>query len=70
MHVINETFKSGTKKLEELNLKNVFKMIQDNLSQKNKELRDLAMQILHHIYIRCADDIPTFVQNCKNLRPV
>ena len=45
-------------------------MIQDNLSQKNKELRDLAMQILQHIFVRCGDDIETFVANCKNLRPV
>ena len=45
-------------------------MIQDNLSQKNKELRDLAMQILQHIYHRCGDDTETFVANCKNLRPV
>ena len=45
MHVINENFKAAglTKKLEELSLRNVFRMIQDNLSQKNKELRDLAM---------------------------
>lgn len=45
-------------------------MIQDNLSQKNKELRDLAMQILQHVYVRCTDDAATFVANCKNLRPV
>lgn len=70
MHVINETFKSGSKKLDELNLRNVFKMIQDNLSQKNKELRELAMQILQHVYVRCGDDVSTFVANCKNLRPV
>ena len=44
MHVINENFKTASpKKLDELSLKNVFRMIQDNLSQKNKELRDLAM---------------------------
>ena len=70
MHVINENFKTGSKKLEELSLRNVFRMIQDNLSQKNKELRDLAMQILQHVYVRCGDDISTLVSNCKNLRPV
>ena len=45
MHVINETFNAAgqTKKLEELSLRNVFRMIQENLCQKNKELRDLAM---------------------------
>ena len=71
MHVINENFKTASpKKLDELSLKNVFKMIQDNLSQKNKELRDLAMQILSHVYIRCVDEAATLVANCKNLRPV
>ena len=40
--VINEAFKTGTA-ADEINLKNVFRMIQDNLSQKNKELRDCAM---------------------------
>ena len=69
MHVINEAFITGTA-TEEISLRNVFRMIQDNLSQKNKELRDLAMQILQHIYHRCGDDIETFVANCKNLRPV
>ena len=28
------------------------------------------MQILQHVYVRCADDAATFVANCKNLRPV
>lgn len=32
MHVINENFKTGSKKLDELSLRNVFRMIQDNLS--------------------------------------
>jgi len=68
-HVINEAFKAEVS-LDDINLKNVFRMIQDNLSQKNKELRDLAMHILQHIYVRCGDEMATFIKNCKNLRPV
>ena len=70
MHVINEAFKMESEVSNEINLKNVFRMIQDNLSQKNKELRDLAMHILQHVYQRCGDNVETFVANCKNLRPV
>jgi len=43
--VVNEAFKQQSA-CDEINLKNVFKIIQENLSQKNKELRDFATQIL------------------------
>jgi hypothetical protein len=45
MLVISEALKTETA-LHDMNLRNVFRMIQDNLSQKNKELRDLALDIL------------------------
>jgi len=51
-------------------MKMVFRTIQDSLSQKNKELRDLAMQILTQVYTRCADDVSTFLAHCQGLRPV
>ena len=45
MLVISEALSTATA-LHDLNMKTVFRTIQENLSQKNKELRDLAMQIL------------------------
>jgi len=42
MLVISEALRTETA-LHDLNLRKVYRMIQDNLSQKNKELRDLAM---------------------------
>lgn len=28
------------------------------------------MQILQHVYVRCGDDMNTYLAHCKNLRPV
>ena len=30
----------------------------------------MAMLILQQVYVRCADDLNTFLANCKGLRPV
>ena len=45
MYVVDEAFKSETA-VDEMNLKTVFRKIQENLSHQNKEARDLSVSIL------------------------
>ena len=45
MFVVDEAFKTNTA-VEEMNLKIIFRKIQENLSHQNKEMRDLAVSIL------------------------
>ena len=69
MYVVDEAFKSETA-VDEMNLKTVFRKIQENLSHPNKEARDLSVAILQHVYKNCGDDVSTLLSHCKKLRPV
>ena len=69
MYVVDEAFKSETA-VDEMNLKTVFRRIQENLSHQNKEARELSVAILQHVYKNCGDDVSTLLSHCKKLRPV
>jgi hypothetical protein len=55
---------------EDINLKNIFKVTADNLSHSNKDLRDIATELLVEIYKLASDDANSFVRNLSQLRPV
>ena len=69
MHVVDEAFKSETA-VDDMNLKTVFRKIQENLSHQNKEARELSVSILQHVYKNIGDDVSTLLSHCKKLRPV
>ena len=69
MFVVDEAFKANTA-IEDMNLKTIFRRIQENLSHQNKEVRELSVSILQHVYKNCSDDVGTLLSHCKKLRPV
>ena len=69
MHVVDEAFKTETA-VDDINLKTVFRKIQENLSHQNKEARGLSVSILQHVYKNCGDDVNSLLSHCKKLRPV
>lgn len=60
MEVILETFKNQQFN-DESNLKTIFKVTTENLSHSNKELRDLATDLLKEVFKLCEDDEITIV---------
>jgi hypothetical protein len=69
MQAAIEAFKTN-EAAPDMNLKYMFKCIQDSLIHKNNELRDAAYKILKSIYERCREDAAEFTQNCSKLRPI
>lgn len=54
----------------DINLKLVFKSTNELLTNPNKEIRDSAFSLMIYVFQNCEDDIKTFTNNIKNLRPV
>lgn len=69
LHVVNEAFKSNTA-VEEINMKVIFKALQDCFNHNTLPIREFSYQILQHIYRHCGDEAPRLISYCKNLRPV
>ena len=69
MYVVDEAFKSEAA-IDDISIKVVFKKVQECLSHKEKEVRDLAVSILQHVYKNCSDDVTSILNRCKNIRPV
>lgn len=69
IEVILEAFRNQLL-TDETNLKTVFKATAENLAHSNKELRDMATELLKEIYRLCEDDASAFTRNLKQLRPV
>ncbi len=55
---------------DENSLRLIFKAIQDIVSHTNKELKDVAIEILIEIYKMSQDDSSAFIRNLKSLRPI
>lgn len=55
---------------DENSLRLIFKGIQDIVSHTNKELKDVAIEILIEIYKMSQDDSSAFIRNLKSLRPI
>jgi len=53
-----------------MNLKFMFKCIQEALIHKNNELRESSYKILKCIFERCKEETAEFTQHCNKLRPV
>lgn len=53
-----------------MNLRQVFKSIQESITHHNKDLRESSYIILKNIFERCKDEPSALLANCKNLRPV
>ena len=69
LHVVNEAFKSNTA-IEDINLKVVFRSLQDCLNHNTVTIRELSYLILQHIYLNCGDEASHLFGFCRNLRPV
>jgi hypothetical protein len=48
----------------------IFKYTTDLLPHNVKELRDLSLTLIKNIYENCLDDVSTFCNNIKCLRPI
>jgi len=71
MLVIIEAFKTKEQHIiQDMNLRQVFKSIQESITHHNKDLREASYMILKNICERCKDEPAALVGNCKNLRPV
>lgn len=71
MLVVIEAFKTKEQEIiSEMNLKQMFKSIQESITHHNKDLREASYSILKNICERCKDEPVQLVANCKNLRPV
>lgn len=55
---------------DENSLRSFFKGVQDLVGHNNKELKDVAIEILIEIYKLCNDDPSAFIRNLKSLRPI
>jgi hypothetical protein len=55
---------------DENSLRSIFKGVQDLVGHTNKELKDVAIEILIEIYKLCQDDASAFIRNLKSLRPI
>jgi hypothetical protein len=55
---------------DENSLRQIFKSAQDNVGHTNKDIRDIAIELLKEIYRICSDDANTFTKNLKSLRPI
>lgn len=55
---------------DENSLRSIFKGVQDLVGHTNKELKDVAIEILIEIYKLCQDDSSAFIRNLKSLRPI
>lgn len=55
---------------DENSLRSIFKGVQDLVGHTNKELKDVAIEILIEIYKLCQDDANAFIRNLKSLRPI
>ncbi len=55
---------------DENSLRSIFKGVQDLVGHTNKELKDVAIDILIEIYKLCQDDSSAFIRNLKSLRPI
>ena len=55
---------------DEASLKAIFKASSDNVGHTNKEIRDLAIEIIKEIYKLCSDDTSAFIRSLKGLRPI
>lgn len=71
MLVVIEAFKTKEQEvIQDMNLRQMFKSIQESITHHNKELRESSYAILKNICERCKDEPSALIANCKNLRPV
>lgn len=54
----------------DINLKMVFRQANELLLNPNKEIRDGAFHLMVYTFRNCEDDLNTFTNNLKSLRPV
>ncbi len=69
MEVVVDTLRNNLMN-DENSLRLIFKAIQDIVSHTNKELKDVAIEILIEIYKMSQDDSSAFIRNLKSLRPI
>lgn len=55
---------------DENSLRSIFKGVQDLVGHTNKELKDVAIEILIEIYKMSQDDSSAFIRNLKSMRPI
>lgn len=56
--------------IEEAILRQIFKSMQDLVGHTNKEIKEVAIEIMIEIYKVCQDDSSAFIRNLKSLRPI
>jgi hypothetical protein len=55
---------------DENSLRQIFKGVQDLVGHTNKELKEVAIEILIQIFKVSVDDVSSFIRNLKALRPI
>ena len=71
MLAVIEAFKTKEQEvIQDMNLRQMFKSIQESITHHNKDLRESSYAILKNICERCKDEPSALLANCKNLRPV
>ena len=55
---------------DEATLRSIFKSMQDLVGHTNKEIKEVAIEIMIEIYKLSQDDASAFIRNLKSLRPI